>query len=86
MDRGADIKQLRELSKLFSRRAGDLQTMISDLNSSTSGSTGYWKGPKSDQFRQDWENARGTFSKWVDTLNDASKSASTSADNIERAT
>ncbi|MFD3539753.1 WXG100 family type VII secretion target [Streptomyces sp. NPDC055254] len=86
MDRGADIKQLRELSKLFSRRAGDLQTLISDLNSSTSGSTGYWKGPKSDQFRQDWENARGTFSKWVDTLNDASKSASTSADNIERAT
>ncbi|MFD9356745.1 WXG100 family type VII secretion target [Streptomyces sp. NPDC060031] len=86
MDRGADIQKLRELSKLFSRRAGDLQTLISDLNSSTSSSTGYWKGPKSDQFRQEWETARGTFSKWVDTLNDASKSASTSADNIERAT
>nr|WSX50423.1 WXG100 family type VII secretion target [Streptomyces sp. NBC_00974] len=86
MDRGADIKQLRDLAKLFHNKAGDLQTLINNLNSSTSGSTGFWKGPKSDQFRQEWETARGTFTKWVDTLNDASKSASTSADNIERAT
>ncbi len=86
MDRGASLKELRDLAKLFGRSAGDLHTLINNLNSATSGSTGYWKGPKSDQFRKDWEDARATFSKWVDTLHDAQKSASTSADNIERAT
>ncbi|MDT9690562.1 WXG100 family type VII secretion target [Streptomyces sp. P9(2023)] len=84
--RGADIERLRDLAKLFGTKAGDLQSLITALNTATSSSTGYWKGPKSNQFRTDWENARGTFSKWVDTLNDAQKSASTSADNIERAT
>ncbi|MCX5420895.1 WXG100 family type VII secretion target [Streptomyces sp. NBC_00078] len=86
MDRGADLQQLRELSKLYARKAQDLQVLIKDLDARTSSSESIWKGPKADRFRQDWHDVKPTFSKWVDTLHDASKSANTSADNIERAT
>ncbi|MDT9701473.1 WXG100 family type VII secretion target [Streptomyces sp. P17] len=86
MDRGADLTRLRDLSKLFGRKANDLQALIKALESATSESSGYWKGPKADRFRDDWRDVKPTFDKWVDTLNDASKSANTSADNIERAT
>ncbi|MEV0981305.1 WXG100 family type VII secretion target [Streptomyces sp. NPDC049915] len=86
MDRGADLGRLRDLSKLYARKAHDLQALIKDLQAATSDSTGYWKGPKADRFRDDWHDVKPTFEKWVDTLNDASKSANTSADNIERAT
>ncbi|MER7841350.1 WXG100 family type VII secretion target [Streptomyces sp. NPDC090075] len=86
MDRGADLQQLRELSKLFAHKAHDLQALIKDLDARTGNSEGFWKGPKADRFRHDWHDVKPTFSKWVDTLNEASKSANTSADNIERAT
>ncbi|MER5545797.1 WXG100 family type VII secretion target [Streptomyces sp. NPDC002589] len=86
MDRGADLKQLRDMAKLFSRKAHDLQALIKALDSSTTDSHSYWKGPKADRFRDDWHNVKPTFDKWVETLNDASKSANTNADNIERAT
>ncbi|MFF8399437.1 MULTISPECIES: WXG100 family type VII secretion target [Streptomyces] len=86
MDRGADLTQLRELSKLFGKKATDLQGLIKALETATSRSSGYWKGPKADRFRNDWHDVKPTFDKWVDTLNEASKSANTSADNIERAT
>ncbi|MDT0439288.1 MULTISPECIES: WXG100 family type VII secretion target [Streptomyces] len=86
MDRGADLQQLRELSKLYKQKAHDLQVLIKELDSKTSGSQSIWKGPKAERFRQDWQDVKPTFSKWVDTLNEASKSSNTSADNIERAT
>ena len=86
MDRGADLQRLRDLSKLYGRKAHDLQILIKDLQTATADSTSYWKGPKAERFRNDWQDVKPTFEKWVDTLNDASKSASTSADNIERAT
>ncbi|MFE0962442.1 WXG100 family type VII secretion target [Streptomyces fungicidicus] len=86
MDRGADLTRLRELSKTYARKAHDLQLLIKDLQTATADSTGYWKGPKADRFRDDWRDVKPTFEKWVDTLNEASKSANISADNIERAT
>ncbi|MGW9390344.1 WXG100 family type VII secretion target [Streptomyces diastaticus] len=74
MDRGADLTRLRELSKTFNRKATDLQTLIKALQSATSDSTGYWKGPKADRFRDDWQEVKPTFEKWVTTLNEAGKS------------
>ncbi|MFC7468762.1 WXG100 family type VII secretion target [Actinomadura keratinilytica] len=71
MDRGADLTRLRELSKTFNRKATDLQALIKALQSATSDSTGYWKGPKADRFRDDWQEVKPTFEKWVTTLNEA---------------
>ncbi|WP_405581140.1 WXG100 family type VII secretion target [Streptomyces sp. NBC_01190] len=83
---GADIQQLRDLSNKFKSEAGNLSTLIGHLQSATSSSDGYWKGPAADRFRSEWSQLKPTFDKFVQTLHDAEKSASTSADNVEAAT
>jgi WXG100 family type VII secretion target len=86
MDRGADLQRLRELSSDFTKKATELRALVKFLDGKTSSSEGFWKGPKANQFRQEWTEVKPTFDKFADTLDSASKSASTSADNIERAT
>jgi WXG100 family type VII secretion target len=86
MERGADLQRLRELSKDFNKKATELRALVKFLDGNTNGSESFWKGPKANQFRQEWSEARPMFDKFADTLDSASKSANTSADNIERAT
>jgi len=83
---GADIQQLRDLAKKFDTEAGQLSGLIGRLQSATGSSDGYWKGPAADRFRNEWTNLKPTFDKFVETLNQASKAASTNADNVEAAT
>ena len=83
---GADIQQLRDLSGKFKTEAGHLSTLIGHLQSATSSSESYWKGPAADRFRNEWTQLKPTFDKFVQTLHDAEKSANTNADNIEAAT
>ncbi|MEV5377170.1 WXG100 family type VII secretion target [Streptomyces nondiastaticus] len=83
---GADLKLLRELSRDFAKKAKELQALITHLNTKTTSSDSYWKGPKSNSFREEWGNVKPTFEKFVHTLEGAGKAAATNADNIERAT
>jgi len=83
---GADIQQLRDLSNKFNTQAGHLSTLISGLQTATHSSESYWKGPAADRFRNEWSQLKPTFDKFVTTLQDASKSAKTNADNVEAAT
>jgi WXG100 family type VII secretion target len=83
---GADIQQLRDLSGKFKTEAGNLSTLISHLQTATTSSDAYWKGPAADRFRNEWSQLKPTFDKFVQTLHDAQKSASTNADNVEAAT
>lgn len=83
---GADIQQLRDLSSKFNTEAGHLSTLIGHLQSATSSSESYWKGPAADRFRNEWSQLKPTFDKFVQTLHDAQKSANTNADNVEAAT
>ncbi|WP_413799859.1 WXG100 family type VII secretion target [Streptomyces iranensis] len=86
MDRGASLKDLKDLSDDFERKAGHLADLIKALNTKTTSSDSYWKGPKANSFRDEWQNVKPTFDKFVETLRQASKSAKQSHDNIERAT
>ncbi|MFF4220633.1 MULTISPECIES: WXG100 family type VII secretion target [Actinomycetes] len=86
VDHGADLKALEQLSKDFGKKAGDLASLIKFLQTRTTGSRDFWKGPGADHFREEWANIKPTFDKFVETLNAASKSAKTSHDNIQRAT
>ena len=86
---GAGIRCAREATRASTSGATWVPRdalIVKAQESATTESSSYWKGPKADRFRDDWHGVKPTFEKWVDTLNDASKSASTSADNIERAT
>ncbi|MFH8368628.1 WXG100 family type VII secretion target [Streptomyces sp. NPDC018031] len=84
--RGAGLEQLKKLYQDFEKKSTELQTLIKTLNTETTSSTGYWKGPKANKFRDEWANVKPTFEKFVQTLSDASKAAKTNHDNIERAT
>ncbi|MET7764464.1 WXG100 family type VII secretion target [Streptomyces sp. NPDC005355] len=86
MDRGASLEKLKSLSDDFDRKAGDLAALVKHLNTKTTTSDSYWKGPKANSFRDEWANVKPTFDKFVETLHQASKSAKQSHDNIERAT
>jgi WXG100 family type VII secretion target len=84
--RGAEIERLRDLASDFREKAGELRGIISFLNSDAENSANYWKGPKADQFRNEWNEVKPTFDRFADSLDDAAKSADTNADNIEAAT
>lgn len=86
MDRGASLEKLKKLSDDFEKKAGILADLVKFLNTATTSSDSYWKGPKANAFRDEWSNVKPTFDKFVETLHQASKSAKTSHDNIERAT
>ncbi|MET2717293.1 MULTISPECIES: WXG100 family type VII secretion target [Streptomyces] len=86
MDRGADLERLRTLAGKFRDSAGDLRGLISTLDTETQSSESYWKGPKSDQFRSEWQDVKPTFESFADALDDAAQNADTNADNIEAAT
>ncbi|MEW1859007.1 WXG100 family type VII secretion target [Streptomyces sp. NBC_00669] len=83
---GADIAQLTALAGKFGTEAGNLATLINHLHSATSSSADYWKGPRANQFRSEWEQLKPTFEKFVSTLHEAQNSAKTNATNIEHAT
>ena len=83
---GADISSLRHLSGQFGTEVTNLQGLISTLKTATEGSATYWKGPRADRFRSEWDQLRPTFEKFVSTLQDAQSSANTNATNIENAT
>ncbi|MBL1066412.1 WXG100 family type VII secretion target [Streptomyces sp. 7-21] len=87
MDRGADLQRLRDLATTFGEKADNLQEQIIDaLSTLCDESTDFWKGPKADQFRSEFQEVKPTFQSFVDALRQAKESANTNADNIEQAT
>ncbi|TSB28929.1 WXG100 family type VII secretion target [Streptomyces sp. NBC_01525] len=86
MERGADLEKLRDLSKEFHKKSAELHALVKYLDARTKSSESFWKGPKANQFRQEWDSVRPTFDTFAETLESASRSARTNADNIERAT
>ncbi|WP_428815054.1 WXG100 family type VII secretion target [Streptomyces albus subsp. chlorinus] len=83
---GADIERLRELGGKFDGDAGQLESLISSLQSACNDTHGYWKGGKADRFRSEWESLKPTFDKFVQTLRDAGQACKTNADNVNAAT
>ena len=87
MDRGADIQRLRDLATGFGEKATTLRTeIIEALSTASEDSESYWKGPGADRFRQEFRDAKPTFTSFADALDDAKTAANDSADRIEQAT
>jgi WXG100 family type VII secretion target len=83
---GGDIEQMRTLARMFNTNAGKLDTIIKDLNSRTVDSDSIWSGPAANRFRGEWDQARATFEKMVQALEEAGAAVRQSAQQIERAT
>jgi WXG100 family type VII secretion target len=84
--RGGNIEEMHQLAKMFSANAAKLNGVINDLNGRTANSEAIWTGPAADRFRTSWQEARGSFEKMRQALDEASTAISKHAQNIEAAT
>lgn len=82
---GADVTELRALSKQFTRAANVLNMQNMSLGG-TINSTTSWQGKDAETFRQDWNRShRQTIIKAVTLLNDGARALSQNADQQEYA-
>jgi WXG100 family type VII secretion target len=82
--KGADTTQLRKLSGVFSTQRENLDTLVSALTKAVEPSAEYWKGPRANRFREDWQQLRPTLAKFVDSLERARKETNDAADANDR--
>ena len=61
--RGANLGELEELSRIFSKHSKNLDALIRDLNGRTVSSSAAWWGPGADRFRSAWAEAKTAFDK-----------------------
>jgi WXG100 family type VII secretion target len=84
--RGGNLEEMQQLARLFSTNASKLNGVITDLNSKTVDSDRIWTGPAADRFRSAWSEAKASFEKMRQALDEASTAVTKSAQNIEQAT
>ncbi|WP_431036361.1 WXG100 family type VII secretion target [Streptomyces sp. P6-2-1] len=82
--KGADTTRLRELSKIFKTQHGNLNDLITAISNGTRGSDDFWKGPRANRFRDDWEKLKPSLTNFVDSLERARKETSDAADANDR--
>lgn len=82
---GADIVQLRELSKHLGASSARLAVTKSSLSRDVHGSTA-WKGADADRFRSDWEGTHSALlAKVIEALAAAGKAVAVHAEEQEKA-
>jgi hypothetical protein len=82
---GADVVQLRALSKQLSASSAKLMTTKSALSREVRGCTP-WKGLDADRFRADWDGGHSALlAKVIQALADAGKAVAVHADQQEKA-
>jgi WXG100 family type VII secretion target len=84
--RGGSLEEMHQLAKMFSANGGKLGGIINDLNSRTVDSDRIWTGPAADRFRSTWNEAKASFEKMRQALDEGSTAVTKSAQNIEAAT
>ena len=81
---GADVEQLRQLSRSLAQHAEELQSIRARLGSRVEAVS--WLGPDADRFRGDWnERLAVSLSAAARALNEASNQAETNARQQEQA-
>jgi WXG100 family type VII secretion target len=84
--RGGNLEEMHQLAKMFSANATKLDGIINDLNGRTASSQDIWTGPAADRFRSAWNEAKTSFEKMRQALDEAGTAVTRSAQNIESAT
>lgn len=80
---GADVEQLRQLSRAFASAGQQLDSLAADLSVRLAATT--WVGADATRFRDDWERRlRVGIRQVCDTLGDAALTTGRNADDQER--
>jgi len=75
---GLDVQQVRELSTQLNSKAGDIQSILSQLTSKLNSTQ--WTGPDAAQFRNDWNGEHtASLKKVIAALQEAGQKASANA-------
>jgi WXG100 family type VII secretion target len=84
--RGGNVEEMHQMAKSYASNSRQLNGIITELNSRTTGSDSIWTGPAAERFRSAWQEARGSFEKIRHALDEASTAINKHAQNIEAAT
>ncbi|MGC0369911.1 WXG100 family type VII secretion target [Microbacterium sp. SLBN-111] len=75
---GLDVEQVRALSSQLNNKAGDIESILSQLTSALSQTQ--WEGPDANQFRSDWSGPHtASLRNVVQALRDAATKAQQNA-------
>lgn len=85
-NRGGNLQEMHQLAKVFTSNAAKLNGIINELNSRTTSSEAIWTGPAADRFRNAWSEAKASFEKMRQALDEAGTAVTKNAQNIDAAT
>jgi uncharacterized protein YukE len=75
---GQDVEQVKQMATQLNSKAGDIESVISQLTSAVNGV--HWEGPDAKQFKSDWQSQHvPQLRKVVDALRHASQAANRNA-------
>ncbi|MDN4521279.1 WXG100 family type VII secretion target [Mycolicibacterium austroafricanum] len=81
---GADVAQLQQLSGQLNAKAGDIQSIVSQLTSAINSVD--WRGPDAERFKSDWQGQHvAQLKQVINALQAASQRAMQNAQQQEAA-
>ncbi|MFB7084876.1 WXG100 family type VII secretion target [Streptomyces sp. NPDC056296] len=78
--KGADTTRLRSLSTTFKAQHKNLDDLIRAISNGTRDSEDFWKGPRANRFRDDWDKLKPQLVAFLESLENARKETSDAAD------
>ncbi|GAA0678225.1 WXG100 family type VII secretion target [Streptomyces cellulosae] len=82
--KGADTTRLRGLSKTFKAQHTNLDELIRAISKGTLESEDFWKGPRANRFRDEWDKLKPSLTNFLKSLENAQKETSDAADANDR--
>jgi uncharacterized protein YukE len=75
---GLDVQQVRQLSSQLNSKAGEIQSILTQLTSKLNATQ--WTGPDAEQFRNDWSGQHtAALKNVINALHEAAQKASANA-------
>ncbi|MEW2250108.1 WXG100 family type VII secretion target [Streptomyces sp. NPDC014776] len=82
--KGADTTRLRSLSTTFKTQHKNLDDLIRAISNGTRDSEDFWKGPRANRFRDEWDKLKPSLTNFLQSLENARKETSDAADANDR--
>ncbi|MGW1542431.1 WXG100 family type VII secretion target [Streptomyces sp. NPDC002309] len=82
--KGADTTRLRGLSTTFKTQHKNLDDLIRAISNGTRDSEDFWKGPRANRFRDEWDKLKPSLVHFLESLENARKETNDAADANDR--
>lgn len=82
--KGADTTRLRSLSTTFKTQHKNLDDLIRAISNGTRDSEDFWKGPRANRFRDEWDKLKPSLTSFLESLENARKETHDAAEANDR--